>query len=1431
MDQGTPITQVSEIKSIQVEKITATPMTIEETKTVTTVIENKPEAEKLIPEKKIETRITESNITENTNKKSPEIPKEVKPEININTIPIQEKKEENKIKPKEEIKKTSIIHQEINPSIKDNEPVFQTKIIKEIPKVVEIKQDTPKIINQKEIKLSNPEQIPPKSISKDRVIPVGIIEANKSKVEIVDSPVEIIADEKLNNKNDIIQINKEKEKEKEKLISLDSINKEKKDINLTDLKEKLIPLELLDAKEPINGQNKMEIEEVHNKISITSKDIDKNLSQNTQRMILDLTKEKTIPLNPQKQTTVTNITNIISKEKEIPLPMKEHPKEKIISLDFKEIIKNAELPPRIKEAYNKILEHPKKKVENELITEILEGKKTETVENPPKEKQEKIIEKERKDNRNVNNIINQILQEKTVYPVKNPELNRMNNLNMNMNMNNMNNTNIISNNNTYIREERRDKRDKKAINRNEQILDILQGKLINIPSDNNVETIYEDRNDNIFKKKNNVQRFFDRKVVNNNTNNFNNMNYNNNMTMMDNNTRYLNIPGNYTNPEPNRMNYPRNYQNIMEINKIPENQNGRILIEKMDKVEIIEDKDENGKLPKNLQITEYPRMPRMVRKEQKRTEINILDPSLHKNEEIHILDTVNRNIDLFPHAQMAPPMQTPIPIPTVMNPKNTEVEKNEEKITKKVEYDFLKQFGKQKDDNSKELLDLIQTVIEDDPNQIKMFQQKIKDDEIKSGKKIETPIEEEEDEADLKAIENYKKKVQFNVTEFRKNRKPLNINKLLDNKKKNISIAEKRFNLMKDNALNKTNNPTTNITEDQGGVIELLDNPEAPLKTNPRGRRKRGPEKKNQDDEYKLEEDKNIQNEEEDLNIMGNIDNNELKDLQNDNKNKKINNIKSLVNAPTEEEMELVNNIARGRRNKKRTNPIKANIKVDENGVVMLDDDDENEENQENPAVPKPEKKGGKKRKGKARKPKEVMEINLGGDSDVGATNEETNDIMESNTNTNTNINNLGEVNEINEISDDNNNKEEIHNNLNNITNITNLNTQTPTNLGLGLDNMNQKTIPIYNPSAAFSNNIAINISKNDIISNDNKTTNIPNISNISNPQPITPLTAMPPIPTVPGGDQKIFISSLLSTLINHYGYETLVSCVIHRQKSNNKKLDDFIDFLLNNNTYSDLISCLINCKNEQDKLNNQTLVKNKKPITTPLKTRKMLQMNKENIMDLNNNITTSSLLNKKRQKNDDIEVIGLDNDNTNTNNNNTNININIPLKKRKKNTRWGNNKQRNQKKTMNNNNIVSLDDDEEEDNLKINLDDNIEETIPKTKKNNNTYEKVFDLSATEYGDHYHKGKDGLVFRYVFNSVQNDNMIVYSCAEEKCQSKALLKIKEQEFVILSEHMNPYRHKDVINGILEDKNVKLMNKKGYQDIQISGDNQREIEWAK
>ena len=50
---------------------------------------------------------------------------------------------------------------------------------------------------------------------------------------------------------------------------------------------------------------------------------------------------------------------------------------------------------------------------------------------------------------------------------------------------------------------------------------------------------------------------------------------------------------------------------------------------------------------------------------------------------------------------------------------------------------------------------------------------------------------------------------------------------------------------------------------------------------------------------------------------------------------------------------------------------------------------------------------------------------------------------------------------------------------------------------------------------------------------------------------------------------------------------------------------------------------------------------------TTPMKAKKLVvQLNKENNMDLsnlNNNISTSSLLNKKKAKDEDIEVIDVD--------------------------------------------------------------------------------------------------------------------------------------------------------------------------------------------
>jgi len=784
-------------------------------------------------------------------------------------------------------------------------------------------------------------------------------------------------------------------------------------------------------------------------------------------------------------------------------------------------------------------------------------------------------------------------------------------------------------------------------------------------------------------------------------------------------------------------------------------------------------------MPKNLQITEYPRIQRTIRKEQKRTEIDIIDSNNNKKEEINIMDTINRNINIFPNMPTTQPI---IPI-------QQEVEKNEEKVQKKDEYDFLKQFGKQKDDNSKELLDLIQTVIEDDPNQIKMFQQKIKDDEIKSGKKIEAPPSEEEDEADIQAIENYKKKVQNNMAQFRKNRKNLNIAKLLENsKKKNISIAEKRLNLMKD----KNNN--------DNGVVNLLDNDTITKNlTGRNNRRRRGQEKKNDDEEYKLEEEGNNLNEQ-GMNIVQSM-NKELKSINIESKNR--NSIKSMLGAPTEEEMELVNNIARGRRNKKRnvnnnTNKIQNQNINDENNIVTLDDNDDDNEEQNISNIPQIKKVNNKakKKKGKGKKQKnEITEITLGDSDDVDGTVEDTNEALENNNN-NVNINNLGEVNVINEMNFD------TNNNIN-----SNINEKIPekNNLNIGLID-NTKEISIYNPSAVFSNNLANNIAKME-----NNTNNISNTNTMINktiPE-ISPI----PLKSSISAEQKEFISSLLSTLIKHYGYDTLVNSIVHRKKSSNVKLDEFVEFLLKNNSYPDVLTCLLSFKKSED----ITQYPSENQITiNPMKTKK--QINKENIMSINNSITTSTLLNKKKEKEEDIEVIGLEGD--------------APSKRRRKNNRWTNRKTQKQKNGVNNlknnNNVVSLD--EEEDEVKINLDDNSGNNLKKSNRNN-TKEKMIDITPTQLGDHYHKGKDGMIFRYVFNSLKNDNIAIYDCSEENCKSKAILKIKEQEFILLNDHISYYLHKDLSTSIINDKNIKLMNRKGYQDVQISAEDEKEIEWIK
>lgn len=142
--------------------------------------------------------------------------------------------------------------------------------------------------------------------------------------------------------------------------------------------------------------------------------------------------------------------------------------------------------------------------------------------------------------------------------------------------------------------------------------------------------------------------------------------------------------------------------------------------------------------------------------------------------------------------------------------------------------------------------------------------------------------------------------------------------------------------------------------------------------------------------------------------------------------------------------------------------------------------------------------------------------------------------------------------------------------------------------------------------------------------------------------------------------------------------------------------------------------------------------------------------------------------------------------------------------------------------KKNNNENIVSLDEDDEE---KINLDDDTDITTPKMrgKKRRNNFleiEDIEELPSNKYGEHYHKGKDGMIFKYVFSNLLNSNTIEYACSEKDCKSRAILKIKEQDFAILTEHSNYYLHKGLMNSIMNDKNFKLMNRKGYKDIQFN-----------
>ena len=249
-----------------------------------------------------------------------------------------------------------------------------------------------------------------------------------------------------------------------------------------------------------------------------------------------------------------------------------------------------------------------------------------------------------------------------------------------------------------------------------------------------------------------------------------------------------------------------------------------------------------------------------------------------------------------------------------------------------------------------------------------------------------------------------------------------------------------------------------------------------------------------------------------------------------------------------------------GRKRNRKKNIINNNADNNNNDIVNLDENDNEDNNDLNNIISLNQEKRGRKRRAKGKRAQTgITEITLD-DSDG----------TEEKENTNTNIDKNSKI---MDTFIEKNEKENKDNNNNDLV---------PGSIsGLGLTNSlgieKEKEISIYNPSGVFSNNLESNINKN-------------NNNNLHmNNNDVPKASSMPMMPSLPGAIHKDFISSLINTLIKHYGYETLVNSIINRKKSNDEKLDEFVDFLLNNNSYTDVISCLINSNCEQEEIKPQS--------------------------------------------------------------------------------------------------------------------------------------------------------------------------------------------------------------------------------------------------
>ena len=296
----------------------------------------------------------------------------------------------------------------------------------------------------------------------------------------------------------------------------------------------------------------------------------------------------------------------------------------------------------------------------------------------------------------------------------------------------------------------------------------------------------------------------------------------------------------------------------------------------------------------------------------------------------------------------------------------------------------------------------------------------------------------------------------------------------------------------------------------------------------------------------------------------------------------------------------------------------------------------------------------------------------------------------------------------------------------------------------------------------------------------------------------------------------KTLICNLLSSLIDYYGHEDIINCIIKIDDNYNKKLNDFIEYLLRYNSLKDIIYCLIKCKSVNEQINydssndiNQESISNSININN--------QYNKD--ISINSlSITEDNFIQKRRNRQKNV--------------------LRQPFQRPRKRNKYRNNSRRTKEKDLVQ---ILISDDIEEDilsidegsiydieNCRIDKNNELKTSLLGKKRTNN----LIDFHPENYGIHYHKEEDGLIFKYEFRKLKGKNMAIYECSEIMCSSKAVLYTNREEFRVLTMHSNYDIHKNWINKMINDKIVNFMNKKGFIDLQMTEKNRKKkIEWIK